>query len=377
MNVKVSVLMPSYNHGRFIEAAIESVLTQTYQDFELIIVDDGSSDNSAEIISRFSSPKLRVEYLEKNAGACQAMNIALSMSRGAYIAVCNSDDTWLAHKLETQCSFLDRNQDVCAVFSDVVWIGADGERLESCDSPYERVFQQKNRSRWSWLRDLLEGGNCLCHPSVLIRRQVYETVGSYDNRLRQLPDLFMWTKAVQYGDIFVMPEKLLRFRLHETNTSAPSETTKNRSLNEHALIVRETFGNITPVDFSRAFGMKDASIGEGVQFDIERALYLLGHSGPFTRMFREIGLEAIYSLMNDRQARQVLSETYEFDDLLLHEWSGKGSVWRSETAAGADRSVLEQSRYVVRDIRSVMLARVILRRLVLRAREAIARRRPT
>ena len=82
MNVKVSVLMPSFNHGRFIEAAIESVLSQTYQDFELIVVDDGSSDNSAEIISQFSSPKLRVEYLKQNVGACEAMNIALSKSVG-------------------------------------------------------------------------------------------------------------------------------------------------------------------------------------------------------------------------------------------------------------------------------------------------------
>ncbi len=378
MNVKVSVLMPSYNHARFIETAIESVLSQTYQDFEIIIVDDGSTDNSAEIISRFRSQKLRVEYLKRNGGACEAMNIALSMSRGDYIAVCNSDDAWVAHKLETQCSFLDRNRDICAVFSDVNWIGADGECLESGDSPYDRVFEQKNRSRWAWLRDLIEGGNCLCHPSVLIRREVYEAVGNYDRRLRQLPDLFMWTKTVQYGDIFVMPEKLVRFRLHDSNTSAPSEATNNRSINEHSLIVRETVKNITPFNFLRAFGMKDASASEGVQFDIERALYLLEHAGPFAKMFREIGLEAVYSLMNSGPARQVLSEKYGFDDFLLHEWSGKGSVWRSEVARGVvDQSDLEQSRYAVRDIRSVMLARVILRRLVLRAREAIARRRPT
>ena len=376
MNVKVSVLMPSFNHGRFIEAAIESVLSQTYQDFELIVVDDGSSDNSAEIISQFSSPKLRVEYLKQNVGACEAMNIALSKSRGAYIAVCNSDDAWVANKLETQCSFLDRNQDICAVFSNVVWVGVDGECLESSDSPYERVFEQRNRSRWAWLRDLLEGGNCLCHPSVLIRREVFEAVGNYDNRLRQLPDLFMWTKAVQYGDIFVMPEKLVRFRLHETNTSTPSEQANNRILNEHALIVRETFRSVAPLNFAHAFGMKDAAISEGVQFDIERALYLLEHIGPFTRVFREIGLEAVYSLMKDSQARQVLSEKYGFDDLQLHEWSGKGSVWKTEaTASVLDRGDVEHSEYAVRNVRSVMLARVILRRLVMRARDAIAQRR--
>jgi glycosyltransferase involved in cell wall biosynthesis len=378
MNVKVSVLMPSYNHGRFIAAAIESVLGQTFQDFELIIVDDGSSDNSAEIISRFSSPKLRVEYLKKNVGACEAMNIALSMSRGSYIAVCNSDDSWVAHKLETQCSFLEQNHNICAVFSDVIWIGVDGERLSSRDSPYERVFEQKNRSRWAWLRDLIEGGNCLCHPSVLIRREVYETVGNYDNRLRQLPDLLMWTKAVQYGDIFVMPEKLVRFRLHETNTSALSETTASRAHNEHALIVRETINGITPFNFERAFGMKDSLISGGVRFEIEKALYLLEHVGPFTRILREIGLEAVYSLMKDSQARQVLLEKYGFDDFLLHEWSGKGSVWRIEASASVvDGTGLEQSLYAVRDIRSVMLTRVILRRLVLRAREALARRRAT
>jgi glycosyltransferase involved in cell wall biosynthesis len=86
-NPKISVLMPSYNHERFIEVAIRSVLAQTYTDYELIIVDDGSSDNSCEKIAGISDPRIKVKILRKNVGACEAMNIALAMSKGAYIAV--------------------------------------------------------------------------------------------------------------------------------------------------------------------------------------------------------------------------------------------------------------------------------------------------
>src|SRR4051794_19001581 len=95
----ISVVMPSYNHERFITTAIRSVLGQSLTDIELTIVDDGSQDSSARIISEQRDARVRFRLLERNQGACNAMNVALQMSKGKFIAVCNSDDVWHPEKL--------------------------------------------------------------------------------------------------------------------------------------------------------------------------------------------------------------------------------------------------------------------------------------
>jgi glycosyltransferase involved in cell wall biosynthesis len=358
--------MPSYNHGRFIERAIKSVLAQTYTDYELIIMDDGSSDNSCENIAGISDSRIKVKALKENVGASEAMNIALAMSKGAYIAVCNSDDEWHPKKLEIQVPFLDQNSALSAVFSNVTWINDRNDILKEFHTPYFHVFRQRNRSRWNWLRDLIENGNCLCHPSVLIRREVYEELGNYDNRFRQLPDLHMWTKLVQRGDIFVMPDKLVAFRLHNSNTSVPSKTSSARSINEHSMIVRETFANITPLTFFQSFGLKGVSVPDGILFEIEKALYLIEHAGPYRNMFREIGLEAIYGLMRNPEARSLLSGKFNFSFLDLHELSGEHSVWLSPTA-----QLMNDPYQPIREIYSAALSRTVSMRV--RVRSALKR----
>src|SRR5712664_4673265 len=104
---RVSVIMPSFNHERFIASAVAGVLGQTMSDLELVIVDDGSVDQSARIISAINDKRVRYKLLERNHGACEAMNIALRMARGRFIAVCNSDDEWQPGKLEHQLAILE------------------------------------------------------------------------------------------------------------------------------------------------------------------------------------------------------------------------------------------------------------------------------
>ena len=174
----VSVVMPSYNHARFIGSAIDSVLAQTLKEIELIVVDDGSQDGTQAVLSQVQDPRVRMRFLEKNLGACNAMNVALRMCEGKFAAVCNSDDLWSADKLHRQIQLLDKLPTVAAIFSDVKWIDDEGKDLaRSALPPFATVFQQQNGSRWSWLRRLLEQGNCLCHPSIFIRREAYDTAG--------------------------------------------------------------------------------------------------------------------------------------------------------------------------------------------------------
>jgi hypothetical protein len=131
---------------------------------------------------------------------------------------------------------MENQKRVAAIFSDVVWVDEFGAPLDGPRAPaFESVFRQRNRSRWMWRRFLMEEGNRLCHPSVLIKRDIYSIVGEYDNRLRQLPDLDMWMRVLGQGDIFVTPAKLLRFPLHDTNTSAAKPEASRRSITNIAL----------------------------------------------------------------------------------------------------------------------------------------------
>ena len=106
---KVSVVMASYNHEAFVREAIGSVLNQSYQDFELVITDDGSADGTVKAIQSVSDPRIRLNVFKENQGACAAVNDALARARGDYIAVLNSDDYFLPGKLEKQVAFVDAN----------------------------------------------------------------------------------------------------------------------------------------------------------------------------------------------------------------------------------------------------------------------------
>ena len=108
---KVSVVMPAYNYGRFLGEAIQSVLDQTFQDFELIVVDDGSTDNTKEVIGSFTDRRIKYIY-QQNRGVSTALNVGISASRGEYIALLDADDIWLPHNLEKGVEVLDEHAEV-------------------------------------------------------------------------------------------------------------------------------------------------------------------------------------------------------------------------------------------------------------------------
>lgn len=360
----VSVVMPSYNHAHFINTAIDSVLNQSFQDLELIIVDDGSRDESASLISKVTDDRVRSIILERNVGACEAMNIAVRESRGRYVAVCNSDDEWHPQKLARQFEFLEKNVGIAAVFSNVVWIDDTGKPLKRMKlPPFASVFKQSNRSRYVWLRDLLSGGNCLCHPSVLLRRQVFENIGLYDNRLRQLPDLDIWIRLLQQYEIFVMSDTLVGFRLHDNNTSAPSPKSSRRSINEHRIILDKTFDEISLENFASAFGTKCLQVRSGTEFQIEKALYLLEYRGLYESMHRYLGLNRLYGLLGEPEAVQILESNYGIDVASFHEELGRYSPWLYSETADSGSSAAQSFELV----RTVDVGKLLLRRIGNRA----------
>lgn len=221
---RVSVAIAAYNHAPFVRECIDSVRAQTYTDWEIVVTDDGSTDGTAEILRELADtdPRLRFHGFATNQGACVAINDAITRARGEFIAVLNSDDRWLPEKLAQQVDFLDRHPDHAAVFTLPRLIDERGTPFTDMEHKDYRIFEVANRSRHEWLDLFFHAGNCLCHPSVLIRRSCYDEFGVYDPRLAQLPDLDMWVRVCARHEIHVLDERLVEFRIRdgEHNASA-------------------------------------------------------------------------------------------------------------------------------------------------------------
>jgi glycosyltransferase involved in cell wall biosynthesis len=224
---KITVIIPSYNHEKFISDAINSVLRQTFQNFEILIIDDGSCDNSVEIIQKFNDPRIKFSVNDRNCGAVYTTNKMIELASGEYIALLNSDDVWEPTKLEKQVQFLEDNKNYGAVFTQANIIKEDGDLLEDKSHNYGSIFEQPNRTRFEWLNYFFNVGNALCHPSILVRREVYQAVGLYNPLMASLPDFDMWVRVCLKYEIYVLPEKLVKFRILDNNRNASSATPEN------------------------------------------------------------------------------------------------------------------------------------------------------
>lgn len=255
---KVSVIIPSYNHERFVGDAIKSVLRQDFTDFELLIADDCSADNSVNIIKSFDDERIKTFFLSENLGPTEILRFLIENSCGEYIALLNSDDRWCDEKLSKQVAFLDKNTACAACFT---WASLIDEQGNACindgDMLDPEVFIQNNRSRFEWLNRFFYYGNCLCHPSVLIRKSVYEELGYYNGAYRQLPDLEYWVRLCSKHDIYILEEVLTEHRRttgENQNTSASSLENLERYTREASNIFVQTFERLDDETFIRAFG---------------------------------------------------------------------------------------------------------------------------
>jgi glycosyltransferase involved in cell wall biosynthesis len=221
---KVSVIIPAYNHAAFVGCAIESVLGQSFQDFELIVNDDASTDSTPEVIRSIKDPRVLSNLFSKNRGASWTVNAALRQARGQYFAILNSDDYFLPGKLDLQVRFLDENPRIAAVFGLPCFIDERGEPLADDEHPFSNWFETKNQSREEWLRRFFIIGNQLCHPTVMVRRSCCDEVGAYDPRLAQTPDFDLWIRICSRHNIHILPQPVTAYRVFEGGRNASAQT---------------------------------------------------------------------------------------------------------------------------------------------------------
>ena len=217
---KVTVILTSYNHAPFLGAAIESVIAQSFRDFELVILDDASTDNSWEIITAFNDARIRCVRSDVPGKVLDNLNKAIREAHGEYIAIHHSDDLWVADKLEKQVRHLDAHKDVGAVFTHVQVIDEQGQAVDDADNYFVKTLNPANRTRHEWLRYFFCTGNALCHPSVLIRKQCYDVCGAYNYGAVCLGDFDMWVRLCKHFEIYILEEKLTQFRYFMDHSNA-------------------------------------------------------------------------------------------------------------------------------------------------------------
>ena len=340
--VEVSVIMPSYNHDKFVMKAIDSVLNQTYKNFEFIISDDGSTDNTHSILSAINDPRVHVHLNKINRGAAVVHSELIKLSKGKMIALINSDDTWCYDKLEKQVSFLINNPQYSACFSNAKFIDEDEVELNSSNFDYYNVFKVKNKSKEEWLRTFFLSGNSICHPSSLIYKSVYDKIGGYDNSLRQLPDYYQWIKMCKHFDFYVSDEKFINFRiLNKGNASAPSLTNNMRVLNEHSLIGNKFFDDVSKEMFYKAFSdlIKRPDKQSDLHFEIEKSFIYFTPIHTLSRIYRVIGLQKLYGLLSNDESLEVLRKDYNFDQRSFHELMGERSSFINDDISHVDAEV--------------------------------------
>jgi len=210
----VSVLMPVYNTEKYVAEAVDSILAQTFGDFEFVIVNDGSTDGTLRILEEYAARDQRIVLLSRpNTGMTRALNDGLAVCRGEFIARMDADDISESNRLEVQIAYLQQHPDVVVVGADYRVIDEKG-----------RVFSlMRHATSHSQIVDKLFCGSCsINHPSVVVRKAAIEAVGGYDERYVYGQDYDLWLRLSEKGVLANLDHFLMRYRHHECSITGGS-----------------------------------------------------------------------------------------------------------------------------------------------------------
>lgn len=210
---RVTVLMAVYNGERFLREAVESILGQSFRDFEFLIVNDGSTDRSGEMIRSFGDPRIRLVDNPENIGLTRSLNRGLELAKGALIARQDADDISLPERLEREIGFLDGHPEVAVVGCQASYIDEHGRERKA---PVTGKATTAAGIRWQMLF-----GSPFIHGSVLFRREiVWERLGGYDPAFRTSQDFELWSRLLAVAGAANLPERMVRFRTHAGSVSS-------------------------------------------------------------------------------------------------------------------------------------------------------------
>ncbi|MDD3012244.1 MAG: glycosyltransferase [Candidatus Gastranaerophilales bacterium] len=205
-NPKVTVLMPVYNSEKYLREAIKSILNQTFYDFEFLIINDGSTDKSVDIIESFNDPRIRLVHNKKNLGLIASLNKGLDLCKGEYIARMDADDISLPTRLEKQVEFLDSNSDTVICSSLIKTFGDVNPSVFRYPENHESI------------KSTLLFKNSIAHPAVMMKKSAIKGL-YFDPEYKHAEDYELWVRASKYLKLYNMQEVLLLYRMHAEQVS--------------------------------------------------------------------------------------------------------------------------------------------------------------
>lgn len=213
---KISVIMSVYNGEKFLKESVLSILNQTYADFEFIIINDGSTDLSLEILKDFEEKDKRIRLISReNKGLTPSLNEGIKLAQGEYIARMDADDISMPERFEKQITFLEENKEITLCGTWAINIDENGNEIGEYKTPITNKEIKKN----------ILFHNPFIHPSVMIRKSVFEKVGLYNEEFKHIEDYELWTRVIPRFKTANIQDFLLKYRLTSSGV-----TKKNRKI---------------------------------------------------------------------------------------------------------------------------------------------------
>jgi len=212
VNPLVSVIVPAYNAEKFISVAVNSILAQTYSALEVIVIDDGSSDSTKDIVNELAVKDARVKcYSIKNSGRAAARNYGISKATGSWLAFLDADDFWAAEKISKQLACWQVDEKVGLIYTERTWVDAEGNPL--ADQP------QRYKLPEGMILDKLVDGNYICTSTVLIKKELVDVVGGFDESkdFKNCQDYDLWIRVAPKTLAAAVTDPLCFYRLHDEN----------------------------------------------------------------------------------------------------------------------------------------------------------------
>lgn len=275
MRPLISIIIPSYNHAKFISKAIDSVLTQTYQNFEIIIADNCSDDGTDRVLAYYKDHRIRTLKLKNEGIIAKSRNLAIKEARGEWVAFLDSDDWWFENKLESCISNASNSTQV--IYHDMKVFDGDNDILT------DKIVKSR-KLRNPVLIDLLVNGNCLINSSVMVRREMLTKVGGIDERkgLVTGEDYHCWMKLARETNNFLyLPKELGYYTVHQRGMSRRDVVAQTR------LAVNDFSSNLTVKQLNHANAFLSyfslVNLQENKSKSIENAIFCFKNGKPIIK----------------------------------------------------------------------------------------------
>lgn len=313
---KISIVSGSYNHEKYVGRFIESILNQTFEDFELIIIDDKSTDNTLKKIESCKDKRIKIIKHSFNCGPSITVNDGIKKAKGEYIAFMSTDDEVYPPYLEEGIKFLEKNKKYNATCFQLEGIDENSNYLQ--DNDLQRVLKFRNLNHYKLIKNMFNTGNMLPAPGEIIRKSIIKKIGDFNPALLQTQDYDFHIRTILKNKVYVYQKPLVKYRQFTNGTNVDNHTPASKLRHDLELpFVLDSFLKIDLDLFKKVFKKEIKKLGKPTQNTIP---YFLGSIAVDTQdsIRQKWGYQTIIDFISKKNHINILNNLYkkEFKDLI-------------------------------------------------------------